>query len=145
MNKQRLLELADWLGKGAKHEHVRFNMSTFMTFKLKDWYAPITKDNICGTVCCIAGCAVQFFAPENCADLTNQELCRPNLVDYKGIAARVLGLGTEQAEALFFPDRQLISDYSQITPQWAAKVIRHMVETGHVDWMAFAPAEFFEQ
>lgn len=67
MQTERLLALANWLEGGAKHSlkignrDVVFDMSVGIQVR-----AEMGEDfdaNTCGTACCIAGAAVQFFAP----------------------------------------------------------------------------------
>ena len=72
----------------------------------------------CGTPSCIAGWAVHLAGID----------CGPHQVPDK--AADWLDLPIGEEWELFDPDLP----YSSITPQHAAKVLRHLAETGVVDW-----------
>ncbi len=113
MNIERLIEIAEWLEAGAPHKgNVHgFSMESFERYDPK-----------CGTVCCIAGAANQFFG----ARLANDPCTgREDLS-----AADLLGLDGEDRYVLFFPPE----GWSQITPAHAARVIRKLIATGEVDW-----------
>lgn len=75
MQKERLLALACWLEGGAHHKlqihgrEVVFDMANGIKV-----LADVGQDfdpNTCGTACCIAGAAVQFFAPDKAQALLN--------------------------------------------------------------------------
>lgn len=134
MHKEHLLQLADWLAAGAPHEHVEFDMTGFLQPSFKAWNTPATNENICGTRCCIAGATVQFFCPG-----VFRHTCW-NDVNYYQQAMNALELGVAQAWELFYAPHYPLEI---ITPQWAAKVIYHLVKTGEVDWRRFASEEAF--
>lgn len=73
MQKERLLALACWLENGAKHigKHpTTFDMS--VGIRVDEPVGEYDFDpNACGTACCVAGAAVQFFAPAAAEDLIN--------------------------------------------------------------------------
>lgn len=123
MNKERLTQVAEWLEAGAPER--RFNMN-----RLLDISFATDTTNWCGTECCIAGYVVTRFAPE---DVVMME--QNSNADY--FAGELLDLEPEKADQLFYPKdshaRQL-EDWSAITPQQAATVVRNLVETGDVDW-----------
>lgn len=137
MNKKRLLILADWLDAGAPHKHVEFNMGKWLL--LVNQYG-LTTDYVayaCGSVCCIAGAAAQFFAPRELMSVAIEDGCLMYPGRVYGIAQRALDIDEEQARLLFAPitqdRRRCLRD---ITPQEAGKVIRRLVKTGKVDWQA---------
>jgi hypothetical protein len=74
----------------------------------------------CGTPSCIAGWAVHLAGID----------CSRSQVATK--AADWLDLDIEDEQELFDPGHHL--PYEAITPQHAAKVLRHLAETGVVDW-----------
>lgn len=129
MNKERLDILATWLEKGAPHNHVKFDMRWFLL--LKDEFDCITlePENACGSVCCIAGCAAQFFAPEAFRDRSAISHMVP--MDIFDIAQHALDLDSDQAMALFMPTYMALE---LIKPETAARTIRHLIKTGIVNW-----------
>ena len=68
----------------------------------------------CGTVCCIAGLAsIKYSEPDDIGD------------DISAVAARALGLGSQEARALFVPYEGGIKD---IKPERAAVACEKLVE-----------------
>jgi hypothetical protein len=125
--KQALIDVALWLEAGAPHKGDvdGFDLSVGVAMR----------DPACGTVCCIAGALVQFNEPVT-EKLKSQMEYDDDDHEYnwgtvfrRGMA--IAELTEEQAEALFEPD---VWDRSEVTPAEAARVIRHFVETGEVDW-----------
>lgn len=128
MNKRRLVKLAEWLEAGAPEKKgvAGFDMSS---------YVEVRK---CGTVCCLAGAAQCFFDPKH--TVKNLNKWWPDW-DWSE-AAELLGLDPTTADALFHPDQ--ISDtmcWEHIKPKQAARVVRHLIETGKVDWTVFKPTK----
>jgi hypothetical protein len=127
MNIERLEIIAKWLEAGAPHVDgtYGFNMDVFLLHNRQDY-----SGEYCGTAMCIGGAAIQFFSKlaSNCRN--------------KDARARdLLGLADVEAKKLFYPytlDRHFKNsrdwEWSQIKPQDAAKVIRHLIDTGEVDW-----------
>lgn len=144
MNKKRLEKLAEWLEGGAKHKRLTFRMDRGYVFETKDFDPDKPTD--CGVACCIAGAAMQFFAPVETAKRVAREYKDYGwLEDQRGLdfdgksgigerAAELLNLTPEQAHHLFVPSRLFLSDYND--PAWAARTIRHLIATGEVDWEA---------
>ena len=128
MNIERLNIIAEWLEAGAPHKNgvVGFYMPVFFR-----------EDNECGTIACIGGCAVQWWGDEKL------------LKDYwkhkeKENVANLLRLDVDTANALFYPDSYpedrdgkgpLLNRLEEVTPAWAARCIRKLMETGEVDWV----------
>lgn len=154
MNIQRLTKLAEWLEGGAKHERIEFDMSKGVMVRTPEDYDPTDPaHSVCSTVCCLAGAAVQFFAePEEKSEINSEAMTEDDgeaVWDHVWpVAQEALGLTEDQAHLLFEPSRyqpdreggvifhyrgnlSLFND-----PAWAARTIRHLIETGEVDWDA---------
>lgn len=147
MQKERLLALANWLEGGAQHtlkihgREVVFDMSQGIQV-LAEVGAEFDP-NTCKTACCIAGAAVEFFAPEKSdeflreihAELENfgdgieedEELVsrwqigtqakfysNPHGEGIADIAAELLGLTFKQSRALFTPNCQEGLDHCEL-------------------------------
>ncbi len=131
MNKERLLAVADIVEKG----HHKFNgidavlmMGDWLEPNIGEDYIPIRSDlkdptvQHCNTAACIAGFTCLIFDYKE-ASIHNYEY------DVAKKAAELLELDREQSSYLFVG-----RTYNDITGPNAAKVIRHFVETGDVDW-----------
>lgn len=125
----RLTKLADWLEAGAPHTHVKFNMGVWLA--LTDAQGRYTHDpkTACGSVCCISGAAVQFFAPE----VAKRSIEPGPDINMNTAGAEALGLNYNEARDLFYGADL---DLEKITPRQAGAVVRHLIETGIVDWNA---------
>lgn len=79
----------------------------------------------CGTPSCIAGWAIYKF-----------KSTRPGPFETKhDHAARILNLDDRRALRLFDPEHYgSMEDMRQVTPNHAAAVLRHLADTGEVDW-----------
>lgn len=119
MNVDRLTKIAEWLEAGAPHKKgvAKFDMSDYVV------------NDSCGTVCCIAGAACQFFTKSRYK--THQSFVEEN-------APKILDLSEGEAEELFcafdLQDEMGFVGLSKITPAWAARCIRKLIATGEVDW-----------
>lgn len=79
----------------------------------------------CGTACCVAGHAISLAG------------IRPRHKDETpGLAQKWLGLTMDQRTALFSPIGRLGAMSSP--PKRAAAVVRHLKDTGKVEWERFA-------
>lgn len=120
MNKERLLQLADFLETPEVAEHFNMEYSFYIGRSDVD-----TEDNArealhkCGTAACIGGWAIALFQPNTKVS---------DVLAY--MAAPLLGINDEDAHALFYSFTN-----SRITPIQAAGVIRNFVATGYVDWI----------
>ena len=93
-----------------------------------DWFDMGTVQHPCGTPACIAGCACHIASD---ADYSSMAL-----------AAECLGLTAEQKTELFMPhfdpDGLFYAaepgELGYVTREHAAAVLRHLAETGTVDW-----------
>ncbi len=145
MHIPRLTQLAEWLEAGAPHKNGvdHFDMGHGVA---------VTS---CGTACCIAGAATQFFGGEVGQSLLQEakqvyeeelgdDLPTPRgeapwqgdgLIDgVFGHAMELLELDQNQARELFTPKPIDQNFWSLITPAEAAQTIRQLIATGEVDW-----------
>ena len=120
MNKERLLQLADFLETPEVAEHFDMEYSFYIGNSRVS-----SEDNArealhkCGTAACIGGWAVALFQPN------------AKVFDVRAyMAAPLLGINDEDAHALFYSFVD-----SRITPAQAAGVIRNFVATGYVNWI----------
>lgn len=132
MNKQRLKVIAKWLEGGAKHADVKLDMVVGLVP-----YDPENEaHNACGTSCCLAGAAVQFFDPAFVEEhaVVGKEIPWNSV---KGRAIDLLGMDYHEAMDLFEPSA--LGPYSDLRdynkPAWAARVVRKLIKTGEVDWV----------
>lgn len=101
----------------------------------------------CGTVCCIAGAVCQFEGVTNAEAagmLAADEEENWGELSWRGVggvatqAQEILGLTSEQADSLFTPSGYNSDkweyDYRPLTAALAARVIRHLIATGDVNW-----------
>lgn len=152
-----------WLDAGAPHEQARgmkFDMAEFVTVGSNT----TADENWCGTACCIAGAALVFNKEQVLRPLVEIATSKIQKVgcsnwDLNGVsdsvslwreAKQVLGVSQQQATLLFAPfdqfEDELLEIYPDlkhddwpddarhITPAWAARTIRHLIETGEVRW-----------
>lgn len=153
-NIPRLTRLAEWLEAGAMHETMTFDINTGITIKASTYNRDEPTE--CGTSCCIAGAAVQFFDKGGYDDMVRNFPVDPeypddhdeNSLSWTKIFANardLLGLTTDQAALLFVPDNDPekpsifawsdeLEKYND--PAWAARTIRHFIATGEMDWEA---------
>lgn len=119
---EMLTYVAEWLESGAPH-----------TDGVLGFYMDVgvMRDG-CGTVCCIAGAVCQFFKP---FDLSGEESgAEAYFYGENGVFVRaqeMLGMNEDDAGKLFTPRGV---DWENVTPEHAAKVIRHFIATGEVNW-----------
>ena len=118
MNKERIIELADFLYRldNPRYPNLGFNMEHwFCASECQRDYS----GNSCGTVACVAGWAALAYGKNP------QE-------SYYQAGIRILGLEINQATRLFSP---LNSGYKATNKQAAATLL-HLAKTGEVDWGA---------
>ena len=121
MNKERILELADVI-EGKTH-HRRGELSLLQRLGGRERFFNMDTYNFeCGAPACLAGWAIHLFD-----DSDDRHLWPPRrLVETAG---RLLGLTHEQASKLFLPDPLVRGG---ISPERAAKTLRHLAKTGKV-------------
>lgn len=131
MHVAHLEEIAEWLEAGAPH---KANVEGFDIFV--GVYAISKNRNYCGTICCIAGAATQFFNDKEgiLRQQARSNACRE--ADWSDVfdeAQKILDLDRDQAHQLFEPNGGYdLSDYND--PARAARVIRNFIATGVVNW-----------
>lgn len=116
MNIERLNIIAEWLEAGAPHK------DGVDGFDMRDF---INEYAECGTTCCIAGAAIQFFGGGD-----------GGMPEDKATA--LLDLDCTTASNLFYGGIMTVDgqvDLEDITPAWAARCIRKLIATGEVDWV----------
>jgi hypothetical protein len=123
VNKDNILAVADAIEKHSIPD-LGFNMALLNGEGSAD-----LSGHECGTVACIAGwtCAVAKIAPsfEGAREFLGLERKQSSVSDYHN-------------GNLFFPD--LKSDHWDATPSQAVAVLRHLAETGIVDWSVASKA-----
>lgn len=134
MNRELLTQIAEWLEAGAPH---KAGISQFNMNKLIDTASYTNSPNPihgCGTACCIAGAAIQFTQEnKNLPPMDRLPAISANWQQ----AGELLRLQDDLAYALFFGENlegKWIVDLEEVTAKDAAKVIRHLLATGEVDW-----------
>lgn len=138
----RLTRLADHLDSLPS---AKFDLSNWFSIEpgvpLPDikWDTPVTPG--CQTCACIAGETLVLFAPDTVVTVP--------AVQHR--AEELLGLTRHQSENLFVPREydSVVDDegdtdqpevlpqgwlMADVTPKSAARVIRHLIATGNVDW-----------
>lgn len=128
-----LIQVAEWLEAGAPHVDVNGR-------KIDDFDMEYSIHNdSCGTSCCIAGSVCQFNGLGVLDDDGGMEFWSDTSDDVLSLSTDYLGISKENADLLFLPwnwfECQNESDFSN--PTVAAKVVRHFVDTGVVDWEKF--------
>ena len=142
MNVERINQLADDLDKVQAVNSTQFSMSYWGYHMFRDIGAfdsnetpTISTDDLieqCETAGCLAGWATLLYGTPN-------DSMHPN-----GFAERHLELNENEAHDLFTPEEHDEDDsddnnanrviYAQINAGMAAKVLRHLANTGDVDW-----------
>lgn len=116
VQRARLVEVAEWLERGGdEYKGVH-------EFNMRYWDVA----SACGTLCCVGG-AIEAFNREAVAELrrTRQYMTRESM------AAALVGIDAVEAYRLFYPD--YIEQFAA-TAKDVAKVVRHLIDTGKVDW-----------
>lgn len=121
MNKERVLALAELI---EKQPHVGKEEATTEGFDMAQWFHP------CGTPACIAGWTLALKYGDWSPKLHDKRDARGVEAD----AADYLGLEGNQSAQLFFVGYKSEKSFSEVTPQDAAKLLRHFAETGTIDW-----------
>lgn len=125
--RKTLEEVYQWLEAGAPHA-----TSNGSAFTMEYWDQPIGEilegasvysDNVgaCGTAMCIGGAIEQFSGVDAYEHILG--------VDGSDEDDKVIIL-----QQLFHPDENGYEKGYYATPQQAAKVVRHFIDTGEVDW-----------
>ena len=133
VNTEAVLELAEFI-EGLEHlnrsavediaQRTYSEVPPGRWFRLDIWMASTKYQFDCGTVGCISGWAVWHW---------NLQLFTASRE-----VGRLLGLTDVQSKALFTPSRTYGVGYRHVTPVMAGAVLRHLAETGQVDWSIIA-------
>jgi len=144
MNRERMLQMADYLENHPENDGIFFSMKV----GLGKFDAPVDG---CGTVCCIAGLACQMFADKGIWGVSETRIETEIINHHEAEAAlssipwfrvktramEILDLLPCQASKLFTP-YGVFHGYNLIeepfTAKNAARVLRHMAETGVCLW-----------
>lgn len=130
VNAENILKVAD-----AIERHT----ISWLGFNMRSWYAdekngtgyPDQSGHKCGTVACVAGWATVVELGEEAAKAAF-DAARPDrkliTMDLLSSPEEFLGINDEQAEALFY------GADSDEGPDQAVRTLRHLAETGEVDW-----------
>lgn len=122
--KERLMYLRDFLRQLPPD---RFDMNRFAyAGEGVDYISAERVRTDCGTTACVAGWCVALFTDD--AD-----------IDGSWRARDLLALSDEQSSILFYanawdPEDEERPTYWGATPQDAANVLEHLIQTGEVDW-----------
>jgi hypothetical protein len=124
MNKENILKVADAIENATltKDHGIGFNMAYF--FESSGHLEDHTHQE-CGTTACIAGWASLISEKEVAA--------RDDPDVMEDVAMEYLGLSNMQAVDLFYA-RCVRKPMADITQAEAVRVLRHLAETGKVDW-----------
>ena len=141
MNKERMLELADYLEKMEEDAPHRFNMETWGMWLIppehRGQLGGLTAPR-CSTAGCIAGHAIGLYDPNwRSKDVGGNDI--PNR------AQVLLGLTAEESSKLFLPwqENEYKSgdeyaeedmDYQYVTASNAAEALRASAEAGSIEW-----------
>ena len=122
MNVENILKVADAIEQHSIPD-LGFNMSHWFDKATPD--VPDLSGHECGTIACIAGWASRVSGDQS-----------ENPDHTYEVAADFLGLGALTANNLFMPTNGFVSlhQWNSITPAHAVAVLRHLAETGEVDW-----------
>lgn len=117
---ERLVIIAEWLERGGD----AIKDKGIGGFDMDMWQL----ERSCGTICCIGGSVAMFFP-----DVYRHFMATdPEALEHVSPAGKALGLTEEQEQDLFFEYES--PDDNPVTAEDAAKVIRHLIATGEVDW-----------
>ena len=139
----RLEKVLQWLDAGAPEAPVvdggaqlppvvAFDMSNGVAAK----YDGLGSN--CGTVCCIAGAVCQFNQPYNLRSRSAASYWASGGVHYR--AMNLLGISDTDAEGMFTPNSDKFQ-WSSITPEVAANMLRAYLASGVIDWAAAGAKE----
>lgn len=129
IHKKRLAILAEWLEAGGEAPHIKFGMYTYLKLLDKNGNETYDKNEACNSICCMAGALAQTFGDPS----TNVLWLSHVGIGISEYARKLVGLDQIEGNALFEPAGL---DFRSITPQQAARVVRHLIATGNVDWSA---------
>ena len=130
---KRLTEVTEWLEAGAPHRKIEGGVVDAFEMDVG-----VTIDTDCGTACCIAGAVCQFNQPFDLSDGLGEQQNEVNWRGEEGVMARALSLlGLNRSgEGLRLAHRIFrANDHNEhITAEVAARVMRHFLNTGELEW-----------
>ncbi|MNC38714.1 hypothetical protein D3C75_873360 [compost metagenome] len=138
----RLEKVLQWLDEGAPEAPVvtltGSELPPVVAFDMSNGVAAKRADPRCGTVCCIAGAVCQFNQPYNLRHRTTASYWAVDGVHDR--AKGLLGISAEDADGMFTPDSDEVQ-WSSITPEVAANMLRAYLASGVIDWVAAGAKE----
>lgn len=139
IHRQRLLALARQVESKKPLRRKLGRRFYSIGFALETWFRQdmaAANQNTCGAAACLAGEAVMLFGTKEQRDSACSKYFFPVTV-----AGDLLGLDTYECTELFTPDLgigrrdiNITAARAKITGKQAARVVRHYVKTGNVDW-----------
>lgn len=124
MNRENILKVADAI---AQHSIPNLGFNMAWIYAEANLYNPDQSGTNCGTTACIAGWAYAVEHGGRIPDL-------PEEVEIKAAdaASKFMGLPPRKSDDLFYPFGH--KERLAIEPSQAVAVLRHLAETGEVDW-----------
>jgi hypothetical protein len=129
MNRENIRTVADAIEAASKRR-----AKPTIGFNMADWRSnmPDRTGHKCGTSCCIAGWA--FLVSEG-REPTKDDARFGKVAD---VGAEFLGIGRRDVDNWELRDQLFyargIVDRDSISPKQAVSVLRHLADTGKVDW-----------
>lgn len=125
MNKENVLAVAECIGTATCDVNLGFNMGAFVAKWASGAFDKSGRE--CGTTACIAGWTrrVRTKKPVRAVPTGN--------FDWRKEGAW-LGLSEAEAHDLFCAEDEAYGRLDDITPSQAVSCLRHLAETGKVDW-----------
>jgi hypothetical protein len=145
MNKIALTNLAQLLEEEADNKDFGFHLGYYISKPYDDggYYVEDYKGSECETTACIAGWACSYIEADTGAILKERRTFVPEHSGYASFAALLLNIDRNIANDLFEPMNTIdendtlvwrYRNWDEVTPHEAAQVVRHLAETGTVDW-----------
>lgn len=146
MNITAINTLAELLENIPPETKQGFNMISYFREVDERYASDDDRTNVnhqCGTVACVAGWAAIYLKNDG-QGVLKRPRAHTSIGNTIRTANEIMGLDQLQSRKLFEPmnngpHKDIIKDWSKVTPGQAAKVLRHLASTGEVDWeVAFA-------
>ncbi len=127
VNTENVMALAAFLEELPEHSDRHFDMNCWL---VEDHHGDTEfGTDGCDTAGCIAGWAYVLAKEAGMPEANFPNGALPSEIRFT--ATMFLGLGWSQSRALFLPD---VVDLSKVSVEDAIKVLRHLADTGEVDW-----------
>lgn len=136
MNTEAILDLAEFIERltlltqtDVEDADMRSytNVPPGRWFRMDVWLTQTQHEFDCGTIGCIAGWAAWHW------DMAVKKDQDRFMINDRSVG-RVMGLSQDQTTQLFLPPSLHGIGYKNVTPYMAGKVLRHLADTGVVDW-----------